>query len=544
MAYPPSMMPSIQKCASTRQERLNQSYHELTFDEKAKLLKDFHPDFNTKVKVALKVGANIGDLAPQEMERQIEAPSRISPADVNLDKVDYDTDILVIGSGGAGLSAALTASAAGARVLLATKLRMGDSNTIMAEGGIGAATNPEDSPAIHYVDTIIGGRGTNVKELVEVLVTEAPFIIDWLSSLGVNFDRKADGSLFNHRPGGHSRKRSHSIKDLTGLEIMRVMSDEVRNKGIPVLEFCPAVELIKDENGQCAGAVLQNLDNNQLLVVRAKSVIMATGGMGRLHPLGFPTSNHYGATADGIVMGYRAGAKLLYIESVQFHPTGTAWPEQLLGLLISEALRAQGAQVLNVDGEQFAANLETRDALAAAIIRECNARGKGVVTPAGIVGTWLDTPLIDMIHGPGTFQHRFAGIYSRFMGYGINPLEEPILVYPTQHYQNGGMVINTNGETTVPNLYAAGEVSGGVHGQNRLGSNSLLDIFVFGRRSAEHAARHVRDVTLGKLTLKHLDEYSDNLKDAGIRTDVRSPMLLPDYRFENALTKVVKMDAE
>ena len=182
--------------------------------------------------------------------------------------------------------------------------------------------------------------------------------------------------------------------------------------------------------------------------------------------------------------------------------------------------------------------------LAAAIIRECNARGKGVVTPAGIVGTWLDTPLIDMIHGPGTFQHRFAGIYSRFMGYGINPLEEPILVYPTQHYQNGGMVINTNGETTVPNLYAAGEVSGGVHGQNRLGSNSLLDIFVFGRRSAEHAARHVRDVTLGKLTLKHLDEYSDNLKDAGIRTDVRSPMLLPDYRFENALTKVVKMDAE
>ena len=544
MAYPPSMMPSIQKCASTRQERLNQSYHELTFDEKAKLLKDFHPDFNTKVKVALKVGANIGDLAPQEMERQIEAPSRITPADVNLDKVDYDTDILVIGSGGAGLSAALTASAAGARVLLATKLRMGDSNTIMAEGGIGAATNPEDSPAIHYVDTIIGGRGTNVKELVEVLVTEAPFIIDWLSSLGVNFDRKADGSLFNHRPGGHSRKRSHSIKDLTGLEIMRVMSDEVRNKGIPVLEFCPAVELIKDENGQCAGAVLQNLDNNQLLVVRAKSVIMATGGMGRLHPLGFPTSNHYGATADGIVMGYRAGAKLLYIESVQFHPTGTAWPEQLLGLLISEALRAQGAQVLNVEGEQFAANLETRDALAAAIIRECNARGKGVVTPAGIVGTWLDTPLIDMIHGPGTFQHRFAGIYSRFMGYGINPLEEPILVYPTQHYQNGGMVINTNGETTVPNLYAAGEVSGGVHGQNRLGSNSLLDIFVFGRRSAEHAARHVRDVTLGKLTLKHLDEYSDNLKDAGIRTDVRSPMLLPDYRFENALTKVVKMDAE
>ena len=243
-------------------------------------------------------------------------------------------------------------------------------------------------------------------------------------------------------------------------------------------------------------------------------------------------------------MGYRAGAKLIYIESVQFHPTGTAWPEQLLGLLISEALRAQGAQVLNVDGQTFAANLETRDALAAAIIRECNSRGKGVETPAGIVGAWLDTPLIDMIHGPGTFQRRFAGIYSRFMGYGINPLEEPILVYPTQHYQNGGMTITPNGETTVPNLYAAGEVSGGVHGQNRLGANSLLDIFVFGRRSAEHAARHVRNVTLGKLTLKHLDEFSENLREAGIKTDVRSPMLLPDYRFENALTKITHIEAE
>ena len=544
MAYPAMMMPSIQKCASTRKDRLNASHPELTFEEKAKLLQDFHPDFNVKVKTPLRVGANIGDLAPQEMARQIEAPSRISASDVDLSKVDYDTDILVIGCGGAGLSAALTAHAAGARVMLTTKLRMGDSNTIMAEGGIAAATNPEDSPAIHYVDTIIGGRGTNVKELVEVLVTEAPFIVDWLSSLGVNFDRKADGSLFNHRPGGHSRRRSHSIKDLTGLEIMRVMADEVRNRNIPVLEFCPALELIKDEKGQCAGAVLQNLDTGRLLVVRAKSVIMATGGMGRLHPLGFPTSNHYGPRPDGIVMGYRAGAKLIYIESVQFHPTGTAWPEQLLGLLISEALRAQGAQVLNVDGQTFAANLETRDALAAAIIRECNSRGKGVETPAGIVGAWLDTPLIDMIHGPGTFQRRFAGIYSRFMGYGINPLEEPILVYPTQHYQNGGMTITPNGETTVPNLYAAGEVSGGVHGQNRLGANSLLDIFVFGRRSAEHAARHVRNVTLGKLTLKHLDEFSENLREAGIKTDVRSPMLLPDYRFENALTKITHIEAE
>ena len=543
MSYPSSMMPSIQKCAATRQARLGTMHPELTFEAKAKLLQDYHPDFNLKVKTPLRIGVSKGDLAPQEMARQIEAPSRLNPKDVDLTKVDYDTDVLVIGCGGAGLSAALMAHDNGAKVMLATKLRMGDSNTIMAEGGIGAATNPEDSPAIHFVDTLIGGRFTNVKELVEVLVNEAPFIIDWLSSFGVNFDRNPDGSLFNHRPGGHSRRRSHSIKDLTGLEIMRVMSDEVRNRNIPVLEFSPAVELILDSKGQCAGAVLENLDNGKLIVVRAKAVILATGGMGRLHPLGFPTSNHYGATADGIVMGYRAGAKLLYIESVQFHPTGTAWPEQILGLLISEALRAQGAQVLNCEGEMFAASLETRDALAAAIIRECNARGKGIQTPSGNLGVWLDTPLIDMIHGPGCFQRRFAGIYKRFTKYNIDPTQEPILVYPTQHYQNGGLAINTRAQSSVPGLYAAGEVSGGVHGQNRLGSNSLLDIFVFGRRAGQDAAEAVRNVSLGSLTLQHIDDYNKALKEAGIETDVRSPMLLPEYRFENALTKITHMEA-
>jgi succinate dehydrogenase / fumarate reductase flavoprotein subunit len=544
MAYPAMMMPSVQKANATRQARFQKAHPELTVEEKAKLLQDFHPDFNVKVKTPLRVGANEGDLAPMELAKLIEAPSRISPGEVNLDKPDYCTDILVIGTGGAGLSAAITAKARGANVLIATKLRSGDSNTIMAEGGIAAATDPDDSPAIHYVDTIIGGRGTNVVDLVEILVTEAPFILEWLCSLGVNFDRRADGSLFNHRPGGHSRRRSHSIMDLTGLEIMRVLSDEARNQEIPILEFSPAVELIMDDKGQCAGAVLKNLDNGKLLVVKSKVVIMATGGLGRIHPLGFPTSNHYGATADGIVMGYRTGAKLIYIESVQFHPTGTAWPEQLLGLLISEALRAQGAQVINCEGEMFAFNLETRDALAAAIIRECNARGKGVVTPAGIVGAWLDTPLIDMIHGPGTFERRFAGIYTRFMGYGINPKEEPILVYPTQHYQNGGMVITPKGETTVPNLYAAGEVSGGVHGQNRLGANSLLDIFVFGRRAGEAAAEHLSSVKQGKPTLEHLNAYNKALEKVGIATDVRSPMILPDYRFEKALTKITHMEAQ
>lgn len=427
-------------------------------------------------------------------------------------------------------------------MLLATKLRMGDSNTIMAEGGIGAASRPEDSPAIHYVDTLVGGRGANVPELVETLVYDAPFILEWLSKMGVNFDREADGAFFAHRPGGHSRRRSHSVMDITGLEIMRVMADEVRNRGILVQEFSPAVELLLDDKGNCAGAVLYNFDTDTYAVVKAKAVIMATGGMGRLHPLGFPTSNHYGATADGLVLGYRAGAELLYVESVQYHPTGTAWPEQMLGLLISEALRAQGAQVANVDGESFAANLETRDALSAAIIRECGVRGKGVMTPTGMVGVWLDTPQIDMVHGEGTCQRRFAGILSRFRKHGIEPLVEPILVYPTQHYQNGGLKIDTQGRTTVPNLYAVGEVSGGVHGHNRLGCNSLLDIFVFGRRAGRHVASRLKDITAGELSLQHVVDYHKALDEAGLHSNITSPILLPDYRFEKALTSVQHID--
>lgn len=538
MSYPHMMQASIRMVHQTRDRRLMDEFPELTVEEKDQLLRQYHPDFNQAVKSRLRIGCNRNDLVPKELADFLEAPSQLDIESDRLDRIDYQTDVLVIGSGGAGLSAAITARESGADVLLATKLRMGDSNTIMAEGGIGAATDKEDSPVIHYVDTLVGGRGTNVAELVEVLVTEAPFIIEWLSSLGVNFDRLPDGSYFTHRPGGHSRRRSHSVKDLTGLEIMRVLVDEVRNQGIEVLEFSPAIELLMDHKGQCGGAVLQNLDTQTPLVVQAKTTILATGGMGRLHPLGFPTSNHYGATADGLVVGYRTGARLIYAESVQFHPTGTAWPEQVLGLLISEALRAQGAQVINVQGQMFAASLETRDALAAAIIRECGDRQHGVQTPTGMVGVWLDTPLIDIIHGPGTFNRRFAGIYARFQEYGIDPVIEPILVYPTQHYQNGGIAINTYGESSVPNLYAAGEVSGGVHGQNRLGSNSLLDIFVFGRRAGKHAAEKAGHVCCGNLTLAHIRQFEAELHDAGIVTDVRSPMILPDYRFEKALTRV------
>ena len=409
MAYPEPMVKSIQKVEASRASRLGESFPRLTFAEKSALLETYHPDFRMSEKRKIRTGANEGDMAPKELVDLLESPSRLDAASINLNKADYRTDVLVIGGGGAGVTAALTARESGASVLVATKLRLGDSNTIMAEGGIGAATLPEDSPAIHYVDTVVGGRFKNIPELVDALVSDAPFIVEWLTNLGVNFDRLSDGSYFTHMPAGHSRRRSHSVKDITGLEIMRVLCDEVRNQQIEFLEFSPAVELILDDRGQCAGAVLFNFDTEQHIIVEAKTTLVATGGIGRLHIQGFPTSNHYGATADGLVMAYRAGAELIYIGYIQYHPTGVAWPEQMLGLLISEALRAQGAQVVNVDGDLFVDRLETRDALSSAIIRECGERGKGVPHSSDMVGVWLDTPLIDMLGGEGTSSDDLRG---------------------------------------------------------------------------------------------------------------------------------------
>lgn len=195
--------------------------------------------------------------------------------------------------------------------------------------------------------------------------------------------------------GGTSRKRMHAAKDYSGAEIMRTLRDEVLNRQIPVVDFTAAIELILDENGRASGAVLLNMETDELLVAKAKTVIIATGGAGRLHYQGFPTSNHYGATADGLVLAYRAGAKLLYADTLQYHPTGAAYPEQIFGALVTEKVRSLGAKLINSDGEVFMHPLETRDVSAASIIRECSSREKGIHTASG-VGVWLDTPMIEL----------------------------------------------------------------------------------------------------------------------------------------------------
>ena len=329
--------------------------------------------------------------------------------------------------------------------------------------------------------------------------------------------------------GGTSRKRMHAAKDYSGAEIMRTLRDEVLNRGIPVVDFTAAIELILDENGRTAGAVLMNMETKELMVARAKTVIIATGGAGRMHYQGFPTSNHYGATADGLVLGYRAGAKLLYAETLQYHPTGAAYPQQIFGALVTEKVRSLGAKLVNRDGKVFMHPLETRDVAAASIIRECSDRSEGVDTGSG-QAVWLDTPMIEAIGGEGTIEKRIPAMMRMFGSYGIDIRKEPILVYPTLHYQNGGLDINVNGMTTnVENLFVAGEAVGGIHGRNRLMGNSLLDIIVFGRNAGQNASATAKETKVGKLTLDHIAKFDAERDAAGIETDLVSPKLLPNY---------------
>jgi succinate dehydrogenase / fumarate reductase flavoprotein subunit len=540
MGYEDALRESVLKLESTRARRLEQEIPLLTLLEKEDLIKGFHPDYRPGVKRELSIRPERETLVPNELCDLLEARSLIEPAEIDLTNIERDVDVLVIGGGGGGVTAALFVHQSGADVLLATKLRFGDSNTIMAEGGINACVSPGDSPMRYYIDTMGGGDFTNIPELVHALTMDSPRILKWLEDLGVPFDKERDGTVPKatfRLGGGHSRPRVHSVGDYTGMAIMQVLRDEVYNGEIEVVEFSPVVELLLDGD-RCTGALLMNLEIGKPFVVRAKKIILATGGLGRLHLQKMPTTNHYGATADGIVVGYRAGAELAFIDSIQFHPTGTAYPEQLVGLLVSEGLRGRGAHLVNKDGERFVNELETRDTVAAAIIREVMQRDKGIVTPTGMKGVWLDVPIIDIVKGQGTIRRFLKHLHRRFERYGIDIAREPVLVYPAQHYQNGGFLTDDRGRSSVENLYVVGEAAGGVHGRNRLGGNSLIDIFVFGRRAGIDAAERSREADYGKLCLDHVVRHNREVLERGLDRGLRSPLLLPDYRYERALTQV------
>lgn len=527
-AFTEDMLKSMANVERTRASRMGATIERFSAEEKEELLKEFHPDYSEKGFKVLEVGPNKGEKVPVELAALLEGKSIVADANIDLEKIDYDVDVLIIGAGGAGAAAAIEAKKAGANVMIVTKLRMGDANTMMAEGGIQAADKANDSPAQHYLDAFGGGHYKNIPELLEQLVVNGPLAIDWLSKLGVMFDKEADGTMVTTHGGGTSRKRMHACADYSGAEIMRVVRDEVVNLGVPVLEFAPAVELLKDETGRIAGAILLDYDSQEFQVVKAKTVIMATGGAGRLHYQGFPTSNHYGATADGLIMAYRAGAPLIYADAIQYHPTGVAYPAQIYGALVTEKVRSIGAQLVNADGEIFMHPLETRDVAAASIIRECKSRGKGVKALDG-VALWLDTPLIEMLHGEGTIAKRIPGMLRMYLKFGIDIRKEPILIFPTLHYQNGGILIDSKAESKLPGLFVAGEAVGGIHGTNRLMGNSLLDIIVFGRIAGAEAAKAAKEISVGKLNMDHVAAFEAELKAAGIAGGENSPKLLPVY---------------
>lgn len=540
--YPEYMLESIELVKKTRPHRMGQQFQKMTLKERDDVLR-LHPDYAPGGKRTLNVGVNSGDIAPIEVADLLESRPLVEPGEVDLGAPDYDVDILIVGGGLAGTLAAIFADDEGVetdRILLATKLRHGDSNSMMAQGGTQAADRPEDSPLIHYIDCLGGGHFTNKPELVRALTQDAPLVVKWLKDNGAMWDLQEDGTFLELSGGGTSKRRLHSCKDYTGMEEMRVARDEFRNRGIPALEFSPLVELLTDGEGSVAGGILWNMETEGYTIVRAKSTLLATGGFGRLHIRGFPTTNHYGATADGLVVAYRAGAKLIDLDTVQYHPTGAAYPPQIVGLLITEKLRGLGAQPVNKDGEQFVFPLEPRDVEASAFIRECYVRGGGVTTPTGIKGVWLDSPLIDELHGEGTIEGALPAMVRMYKRFGIDMTCDPVLVFPTLHYQNGGIEINDRCETSVPGLFASGEVEGGVHGKNRLMGNSTLDCLVFGRRGGIYAASYAKKRQKpAKLTLDHVRGYSKALKGAGIKTARKAPILLPDYRGKGALARMI-----
>ncbi len=537
--YPDYMMKSIKMVEKTRPKRLElakklgkQVFPAMSESERQTVLDNFHPDFKKDARREVRVGVNKGESLTTEVADLLESYSRVDPAIFDLNNPDHETEVLVIGAGSAGMAAAITAGINGSNVLLATKLRLGDSNSMMAQGGIQAADQKDDSPVLHYLDVMGGGHFDNKPDLVKALVNDGPIAIKWLEELGVMFDKNEDGSMMVKPGGGTCRSRMHSARDYTGAGICRVLRDEVYNMPdkIKYLEFTSIIELILDEKGQAVGAIGYHLETKQYMVIKASSIIIATGGFGRLHVRGFETTNHYGATADGLVIAYRAGANLMFMDSVQYHPTGAVFPEQILGFLCTEKIRSMGAQPVNHDGDLFVYPLEPRDIEAAAFIRECTEHNKGVKTPTGKVGIWLDSPLIDLINGEGAIQKYLPAMLRQYKRFDIDVVKYPMLVYPTLHYQNGGVEVDDKGETKIPGLYVAGEAIGGIHGRNRLMGNSQLDLIVFGRRSGYWASeRAKKGVQFGKLTMQHVYDFEKEVEKLGMPRTKIAPIVLPDY---------------
>jgi L-aspartate oxidase len=396
-----------------------------------------------------------------------------------------DVDVLVIGSGASGLAAAVSAERAGARVALATKGALQSCNSAKAQGGIQAAVGDDDSPELHAADVWTSSHETADRRLVELLTTEAPSAIHWLEEHGVVFTRE-NGGYRLARCGGASRKRLLQVGDRTGHAITTALRRTVEAGAVTTLPGSPLAELRPRESG--FAATLRPKDAGDLEVA-CGTVVLAAGGrcFREARERGELSTNHPGATGETTTFALELGAEARDLDALQYHPNGGAWPETMQGYSIPETTRAYGARLLNAAGEQFVDELAPRDVVSDAIFREVD-EGRGIETPDGRPAVWLDTTTISERDAEISLPYMLR----RYRGAGVDPLTERISTFPVLHYQNGGLVIDGHGETTVEGLYACGEIAGGTHGRNRMMGNSLLECVVFGRRAGKAAFEKAR----------------------------------------------------
>ena len=448
----------------------------------------------------------------------------------------FEHDVLVIGAGGAGLRAAIEASAAGVKVGLVCKSLLGKAHTVMAEGGMAAAmgnVDDRDNWRVHFSDTMRGGQYVNNWRMAELHAKEAPARVKELEAWGAVFDRTKDGKILQRNFGGHRYPRLAHVGDRTGLELIRTLQDHGIHQGIEVFMEHTIVTLLKDGD-RVVGAFGYDRERGRFKIFKAKAIVIATGGIGRAYKI---TSNSWEYTGDGQSLAYHAGAELMDMEFVQFHPTGMIWPPSVMGLLVTEAVRGEGGVLRNKEGKRFMFDdipdlyknqtstdpeegwrytqgdknakrppeLLTRDHVARCINREVKA-GRG--SPHG--GVFLDIAWIKekIPNAPEHIKRKLPSMYHQFMQLAnLDITKEPMEIGPTTHYIMGG--IRVNGDTqmsNVPGLFAAGEAAAGLHGANRLGGNSLSDLIVFGKRAGEFAAKFAKENGAPKINNSEVEE--------------------------------------
>ena len=448
----------------------------------------------------------------------------------------HEFDVLVVGAGGAGLRAAIEASAAGVKVGVVTKSLLGKAHTVMAEGGMAAAmgnVDDRDNWRVHFADTMRGGQYLNNWRMAELHAKEAPARVNELEAWGAMFDRTKDGRILQRNFGGHRYPRLAHVGDRTGLEMIRTLQDHGIHHGIEFHMECTLLTLLKDGD-RCVGGFGYDRERGRFRLFHAKAVVLATGGIGRAYQI---TSNSWEYTADGHALAYNAGASLLDMEFVQFHPTGMIWPPSVKGLLVTEGVRGEGGVLRNSEGRRFmfddipenyrsstADNEEegwrytqgdksarrppellTRDHVARCIRREVKA-GRG--SPHG--GVFLDISWIKE-KLPNSVEHikkKLPSMYHQFKQLAdIDITKEPMEIGPTTHYMMGGIMVDADSQmSNVPGLFAAGECGAGLHGANRLGGNSLSDLLVFGKRAGEFAAKYAKENSAGQINMAQVDE--------------------------------------